>query len=408
MSHQRDESAKWGQAVNEVMGEWEGIARKLLSESAARGFPAPDGVTLDDLQIMTLKAQGELVKANAKIYQEQRQIIFELEGLSLKVAIEVAKLALDWYKAQLLNDLALEQAEQDANIEKWRGDVIRLNAETENRQAAIIRLKADIEHEVNLYKQQEIQAEYLTLQAEVDLVNAKVATAEAKLAIIGSLYDVIAAEQLALYAEQRRAAALQLVVAAKKRLADVKKEMIPLYLKKAEAREDLAEATTKEAAVKEQIELLGYDRIKLKDAEEEADHEVREAENDFQLAQEQYTRWEKIVEILRTQQRRILQQYANDVRREILARQLALRKEDLEIDFSTTFQRRQMEANADIALMGYEKLLSKQEFLNRMKNLKEIGVDNASTIEASATQTLHSSTWTVYAKRVSKGSANIS
>jgi hypothetical protein len=405
MSHQRDESAKWGQAVNGVMGEWEGNTRKLLAESAARGFPAPDGATLDDLQAMTLKAQGELVKANAKIYQEQRQVIFELAGLSLKVAIEVAKLALDWYKAQLLNDLALEQAEQDANAEKWRGDVIRLNAETGSRQTAIIRLKADIEHEVNFYKQQEIQAEYLTLQAEVDLVNAKVATAEAKLAIIGSLYDVIAAEQLALYAEQRRAAALQLVLEAKKRLAEVKKEMIPLYLEKAGAREDLADATIREAAVKEQIELLGYERIKLSDAEEESSHEVRQAEDDHELALEQYARWEKIVELLRTQQRRILQQYANDAQREILARQLALKKEDLEIDFSTTFQRRQMDTDADIALMGYENLLSKEEFANRMKNLKEVGVDNASTIAASANQKLTSSTWTTYNKRVSKGSA---
>lgn len=407
MEYQRDESAKWSHAVNEAMHKLEEATQEALAKNAARGFPAPTGPTLDFILQAGYQTQMHLTAANAKIYADQRQRIFEVEEFALKLSVEVAKLMMEWYKAQLLNELAIEQAEQEARIEKWRGDIIRINAETERREAAIIIAKAEIEHEINGYKKQQLEAEFLTLDAEVRLIEAKVATAEAKLQIVDSLWEVIRAEHLVVVAEKRRAAALELVLEAKKRLAEVQKTMIPLHLEKAHAREDQAEATIQEADVKRRIEELGYDRIRLKDSQEAADHEVRDAERDFEIAQENLARATKAVELLHQQNRRRLQEYQNAVRESLLARQAQLRKDDIDLKLVTTYERKRQDTEADIALMNYLHDLARREFVAKVTNLQEVGVDSCKTIRDSARQIYQSATWTVYAKRVSKGSAMI-
>lgn len=407
MTFQSDESAKWSQAVNKTIGEWEEETKKLLADSAARGFDEPDGETLAAIAQVGHKAQTVLVEANAKIYGEARERIFEVEDFALKLSVELAKLAMDWYKAKLLNQIALEQAAQDADIQKWRATLIRMDADTEKRNVAIIRLKADIEHEVNQYKKEQIEAEYLTLEAEVALINAKVATAEAKLRIIDYLYEVIEAERLVIAAEKRRAAALELVIEARKRLAEVKKEMIPMYLEKAEARQDEAAATIQEAEIKRQLEELGYERIALKDAEEEADHQVRDANEDYELAQEEYVRWDRAVELLRAQSRRLLQDYKNLIEADILKRRLQLKKDDLDIDLDTVFERKRQDAEADIDIMEHEKKLTRDEFLNRVENIKDVGIDHCRTVRDGAYQVHRSATWSIFCKRVSKGRAYI-
>ncbi|MFZ5452425.1 MAG: hypothetical protein ACOZF2_11245 [Thermodesulfobacteriota bacterium] len=407
MEYQRDESAKWSHAVNEAAQKLEDATQEALARNAARGFPGPTGPTLALILQAGHETQMHLTQANAQIYGEQRQRIFEVEEFALKLAVEAAKLLMDWYKAQLLNDLAMEQAEYEAQIDRWRGDIIHINAETERREAAIIYAKAEIEHEINGYKKQQLEAEFLTLDAEVRLIDAKIATAEAKLQIIDSLWEVIRAEHLVVAAEQRRAAALQLVLEAKKRLAEVQKTMVPLYLEKAHAREEQAEATIEEAEVKRRIEELGYDRIRLRDAQEAADHEVREAEGDYEIAQENLTRITKAVELIRNRNRRLLQEYQNVVRESLLNRQAQLKKFDIDLRLDSALERKRQDTEGDIEIMNYLQGLANLEWIAKVKNLKDVGKSNAATISASAFQTYKSTTYTTFVKQVIKGSASI-
>jgi hypothetical protein len=408
MDFERDESAKWALAVNEAMDKWEELARGTLAQGAARGFAAPPGTDLAKILAAGQEVQNKLAEANGQLYGEQRDRIFQMEDFELKIALEITKLALDLYKADLLNQLALEQAEVDAQVDRWKADIIRKDAETESRQVALIRAKADIEHQVNIYKGQLIDAQYISLEAEVALTNAKLATAEAKLQILDSLYQVIAAEQLVIAAEKRRAAALVKVIEAKEALAETQKTMIPLYLEKAEAREDLAEATTKEAEVKEDLERLGYDRITLKTAQEDQEHQIREAEEDYELAQYAHAKATQAIEMARLQSRRLLQEYSNAVREALLARKAALEKAGIELRLETTLTRHEIDINADIDLMAYEQTLVEAEFDNKVDNLKSVGVDNCKTIADSATQVHESATYTIYSKQVIKGVAGIS
>lgn len=403
MEHQRDESAKWSQAANKVMEKWEETTQDLLEKNAARGFPAPDGTTLDLILGATLEAQRTLTEANGKLYNDQRERIYQVEEFNLKLAVELAKLLMEWYKVQLLNELAEEQAQQEAQIEQWRGDIIRINAETERREAAIIIAKAEIEQEINGYKEQQILAEFQTLDAEVRLIRAKIATAEAKLQIIDSLWEVINAEHLVIAAEQRRAAALEEVLTAKKALAAVQQSMIPLHMQKAGAREKQAGAAAEEAQVKAEIEELGYDRIALKSTQESADSQVREAEEVYEQAQESLVRITRAVELLRSQSRRTLQEYQNLVREAVIRGQGELRKGEIDLRLDSLYQRHAQESGTEVALLNHLKAVADTSFANKIQNINAVAVDNAATISSGAFQVHNSETHTVYRKRILKG-----
>jgi hypothetical protein len=407
MAYPRNESAQWSQAVRKHAAKRKVAVEKALNENAARGFSEPTGPTLQTILKANVEFQDALVEENAKIYADQRELIQNVEDFALKMSIEIAKLAMEWFKAELLRQLGIEAAEYDAQVDRWRGDIIRVNAEIEQRGVALIRLKADIEHEINIYKRQQLDAEFLTLDAELVLIEAKIDTARAKLEIVDSLRMVIAAEQLVIAAEQRRAAALELVIQAKTRLAEVQRTMIPMYLSKAAARQDLALATTAEADVKRQIEELGYDRLELKDAQENADHSVRQAELDYELSRELLVQAEKAVELLRNQSRRILSDYANAVKASLIYRAAALKKTDINLRIDTTYERKRMDTAADVALMNFLQGLAGEDFINKLDNLREVGVDNCRTIRDGAHQVHTSATWTLYVQRVRKGTAYI-
>ena len=407
MAYPRDESSKWSHAVHKHAAKRKAAVEKALNDNAARGFSEPTGPTLQAILAANQDLQGALTEENAKIYADQRERILDVENFALKLAVEFAKLAMEWFKSELLRQLGIEAAEYDAQVDRWRGDIIRVNSEIEFRQVALIRAKADLEHEINIYKRQQLDAEFLTLGAEVALIDAKIETAKAKLEIVDSLRQVIAAEHLVVAAENRRAAALELVIDAKTRLAEVQRTMIPLYLQKASARQDLAMATTEEAAVKKQIEELGYDRIALKKAQELADHSVREAEYDHELAREALVQAEKAVEVLRNQARRILSDYTNAVKQSLIARQAALKNRDIDLRLDTTYERKRMDTEADIALMDFLRSLATEDFTNKLDNIRDIGIDNCKTIRDGARQERSSVSWTLYVQRIRKGTGYV-
>ena len=408
MSYPRDESAKWSHAVHKHAAKRKATVEKALNDNAARGFSEPTGPTLQTILAANQDLQGTLTEENAKIYQDQREQILNIEAFGLKLSTEYAKLTMEWFKAELLQQLSIEAAEYDAQVDRWRGDITRINAEIEQRQVELIRAKADIEHEINTYKRQQLDAEFLTLDAELVLIEAKIETARTKLEIVDSLRQVIAAEHLVVAAEQRRAAALELVIAAKTRLAEVQRTMIPLYLQKASAREALAVATTEEAEVKKQIEELGYDRIELKDAQEAADHAVREAEYDHELAREMLIQAEKATELLRNQSRRLLSDYTNLIKDELIDRVGALRKQDVQLRLDTTYERKRMDTEADIALMDFLRSLAAEDFTTKLENIRDVAIDNCKTLRDGARQERSSVAWTLYVQRVRKGTGFIS
>jgi hypothetical protein len=403
METDKHESAKWALITNQAVDGYLETRDLVLDESAARGFPTVTGEGLSQLLVAGTKTKKTLTEANGKLYEEERTRIFEKIEFDLKLGVQVAKLAMQLYREQLLNEVGIEQTEEEARKERQRADIERLNAETERRQAAVIQAKADAEHEVNGFKMLLIDAERGTLSYERILLNAQLDTARVRLGIIDSIYQVIAAQALVVQAEKRKAAALALVIEADKRIAAVKEETIPYYLQKAAAREGLAVAVTEDAQVQKDIAALGFEKNLLKRTEQDEEHQMREQELDYELLTESLVRATLAEELAKAQSRRLLQEYANQTKATVLEARKLLEKEGIDLKFTTQLGRHKIETSAEIELATHQKGLVAQDLAAQLTNISQVGIDKAGTVSASAVQLYRTDTNALHSRRIYKG-----
>jgi hypothetical protein len=326
-----------------------------------------------------------LVEFNgAKIYEERRKVLFEQDEFALKILVQLARLGMELYRADLFNALELEQAQQQATVTRSLADVERQNAETELRQKAIIMAHAEMERRIIIYKAQLVEAETTTLTAEAILITAQLATAEKKLEIIASIYQVLAAEQLVLAAERRRAASLTKVLAAELTVAGIKKEMIPFYIQKAEAREELAAAIIAEIPITEALIRLGYDRIDLKTTEEYAGHLEREQQEELELLREQFVRANTAMELTRLQNHRLLLEYRNAIQAQILEQKKGLQEDEAAFRLATGLAREAIGVNNEVMLVKHEITNLTSELIYILNNMDARGRDQAATVRDGA------------------------
>jgi len=351
----RDEAAKWNLMVNQTMGKYADTVRNTLKENAGRGADMPDGETLGLIVDLAHETKKNLTEGNAKIYKEARERILSLLELLNKLRLAAAKLRLKEYQEHWLNDMAIDQAEFEAQVEKNRNDVKRLEAEIDARTEALIRLKADIDHELNLLKIQLTEVEKISLGKEIELVNAKVATAQERLKMIDYLRAVVDSDRLVIEAEQLKAEALTRVVDAKERVVEVKRGMIPDYVRKADARNQLAEATIREAADREALEMLGYEKTEVERAKYDGRHDIAA----FRLSNELPTRrsittLEQLVEETRLRNRIGLQDAMNETKRKILEAKRQLEEDMARFKIDIQAARREIDVEAIKKQMSLE------------------------------------------------------
>jgi hypothetical protein len=389
--------------VNKTVGKLDTAVDKALTENAARGFSGPTGPTLEAILKSTLEAQTSLTEENGKIYDAQRERIFQQEEFDMKAIVQIAKLAMELYRAELINALEIEQAENIALRDRGRADVERMNSEVDARQVAIIRDRAEAERQVIAFKLALALAEKETLVAEAALVDAQLATAEKKLEIINSIYQVLAAEEFVLAAEERRAATLGTLLAAQRALASIKEAMIPFYAQKAAAREALAGAVTAEVPVKIAIENLGYDRIALKTAEAGVEHDIRQAELEVELARQAYARASAATEVARAQSQTIIQEYANAAQMAIQGIRKATGMAEIDVRLSASLGRAEMGINNDVAIATHEIANLGIELASVLSNMATRASDEASKIHASAAKNSKTSNTHLISRKIIEG-----
>ena len=378
------ESAEWALAVDAEAEKLLAEADKSLTDGAARGFPAPPGNILEAILNAGQDAKGKLAEADGKIYDKRREVLFQEQEFALNVLVKLAKLALEVYRAEIFDALALEEEQVKANREMSRADVERLNTETEKRQVAIIQAHAEAEQRIIVYQQQLVAEETVTLTAEQILIQYQLATAEKKLQIIASIYQVLAAEQLVLAAERRRAASLTKVLAAELIVAGVKQEMIPFYIQKADAREKLAAAITAEIPITEALIRLGYDRIDLKTTEEYAHHLESEKQEELELLREQFTRAHTAMELTKLQNHRLLLEYRNEVQAQIMEQRKLLQEDEVAFRLATGLAREAIGVNNEVTVTQHEISNLTAELMSILKNMEDRAHDQANTVHASA------------------------
>lgn len=379
----KNETAEWGQVVQEGVQKYRDDAMKVLSDAAAKGHFLPPGFVQKRLLDLGIDVKRKLTKANAKIYEEELGRQFKLADTNQKVAVGLAKIDLKTYKARLENQEDIDRASADADLKKRRADLEILKAQVDLRQAAIIEERAKIEATIIYWKRLVVAAEGPSLDADIALINEKVRTAELKLTIIPYLQQVIAAEQLVVAAEQRRAAILQLVADAEMQVADVKETEIPLLLEKAAARIQEAAAVTDEAGWKQRIEELGYRRVDLKIAEEAADHQVRLAELLQEEAHYEQVRAGRILSLAHMQAQTALAQYEEVVRAEIIERSKLLKEDESGYKQELAWFWKDYELVHKVMDLELDKLLFQKELAVRLHNLTAEGRDACLTKRAS-------------------------
>lgn len=380
MSFNRTESARFAQENQKIVGELHAGVDKALAEAASRGYAAAPGDTLATILAAGQNAKDKLTEGNAKIYDDRRKVLFEQDEFAMKLIVQVSKLAMELYRDELMNALVLEAAEKDALRDQGNADVIRLNAEVDKRQVAIIQARAEMERRITVLKAQLVVAEEGTLVYETALINAQVATAEKKLEIIDSIYQVLAAEELVLAAENRRVETLTVLLAAEMVVADVKKAMVPLYISKAGARVQLADAITADIPVQKEIVELGYDRIGLENRKEFAAHLLRLAENELELAKLGWTRANNVLTLTQLQSRRLLQEYENGVQTEVLALKESLAKDGVDLRLSTSLARTAIGVNDDVEIQSAELTNTTEELIAILAGLAARATSQASAI----------------------------
>lgn len=384
MSYNSRESAEWALAVDAEAEKLLTGVDKALADGAARGFPLPPGDTLASLLAIGQDSKAKLTELDGKIYDSRRGILFQEEEFALNVLVKTAKLAMELYRAEIFDALAIEEEQAKSLRETSRADVERRNFETERRQVAIIQQRAEAERRIIVYRQQLVAEETTTLTAEAILVNAQLATAEKKLEIIDSIYLVLAAEQLVLVAERRRAASLSKVLAAELIVAGIKKEMIPFYIQKAEAREALAAAIIAEIPITEAIIRLGYDRIDLKTTEEYTHHLESEKQEELELLREQFIRANTAMELVKFQNHRLLLEYRNEVQAMIMEQHKSLQEDEVAFRLATGLSREAIGVNNEVTMTRHEITNLTNELMFILNNLTARGQDQANTVHAGA------------------------
>lgn len=397
------EAARWGQDVDATTKKFVDTGKEVLADAAGRGFSSAPGATLKAIQEVAVAAKTQLTDANAKLYEEQMQRALKEEEVEQKQVFGLAKLDVEAYKADVENALSLEKAESELTLDERKALIENLKSDVDKRQAAIIEERADIEHEVNYWKLQAIEAEGLAIDAELQLAREKVKTAEEKMKVINVLYEVIAAEQLVLLAEQRKAAALQKVVEAEKQVAAIQKTMIPYMVQKADARMLQAEVVKEEADAKKQIEELGYRRIELKAAQEDADHQLRLAELSLEEARGEVVKWNNMTELAKIQSRTALVKYETTMRDELLPREESLRKEEKRFDIARRLFWDNYETTNDIKMLDLTKRLTILEAQKRITQLIALAQDKRLTIMDTTNKYVYRASYDYTRQYIAKG-----
>jgi hypothetical protein len=160
--------------------------------------------------------------------------------------------------------------------------------------------------------------------------------------------------------------------------------MIPLYLSKADAKTQLAEAVKIEAAAKEDLERLGYDKLALKDKEKTDQHTIRLQEIAYEAAKMRYIQATAANELARARAKQDIAEYSHYVRTTALSLEEALKIEEKDYKLDLGWFWKNWELWHEVLWFEFLKGLRADEFAAEMEKLIALARDECRTLRASA------------------------
>jgi len=344
------EHTKWTAKRAPLMSEYMAGVKAVLNDSAARGFSRPPANVLGSIVEAGKITKLKLADANGSIYQEQSGIMFQQLAFAEKMAWEYNRLILAVYIQDLLNALALENAQMDEQFKMDKAYINKLNAEIDARNYDLIIGRANIDSQLNTYKTRELEAEREGLDKELELIAAQVETATERLKIITWLNQLITKEQAILTLEEQKAVILQAIISIQKELAEIKEEMIPLYEEKADAKIQQAAAITDEIQWQEALINLGFDRITLKGTEVAAELTENEKKKLLETYQLDLAKVSNALAKLKSEYGISLTQYSSLITRQVIDLQETIKKAAIDLRLNTGIERMTVDFGDDTEL----------------------------------------------------------
>ena len=350
MTFEHAEHTKWTAKRAPLMSEYVNGVKAVLNDSAARGFSKPSANVLGNIVEAGKITKLKLADANGEVYQEQSGIMFQQIEFDAKMAWEYDRLVLAAYVQNLLNALALENAQMDEQFKMDSAYIKKLNAEIDARNYDLIIGRANIESQLNTYKTRELEAEREGLDKELELIAAQVETATERLKIITWLNQLITKEQAILLLEEEKAVVLKAIIAIQEELAEIKEDMIPLYEEKAEAKTQQAAAITDEIVWNEALINLGFDRITLKETEVAAEITENEKKKLIEQYQLSLTKINNTLSKTKSEYGILLTEYSSQITRQVINLQETIKKAAIDLRLDSGIERMTVDYDLDAEL----------------------------------------------------------
>jgi hypothetical protein len=366
------EYSKWISKKTPIAREYAEVTAKLVVDSAARGFVVPPATVQDEIVNAGKIVKLELTKVNGALYGEQAEVMFQIEEFEVKLALEYDKLEMALRIQGLLNVLKLEQTEMAENHKRDKAYLDQLAADVEKRKYGIIIGKADIESAMIEYKMREVEAQRLGLNKELELIAAQAETARERLKMIKWLNELIIKERAIIDIEQRRAVVLQDIIAIKNEIATIKEGMIPLYEDKAAAKQLQATAITDEIQWKKLLIELGFEKVKIKDAEADAKVSISNAQTALEVNRLALVNATNALTQLKAEHQVDITEYGNLIARQVLAIEDSIRQTAIDLRLDTANIRLATDVNNDIALTNNKIANIQEEVVSEINKIMDI------------------------------------
>jgi len=246
------EDSQFYKGKKEILDEFSGSHRTLMTTVASRNFSHPPGYLFESSIMLEETGKNKLSALNYQIVSDAIERELKQTGHNYTQTYKASRIAFEIEKQTLLTALQQEFADLDAVQSLSKEDLDSQFIELDIRKLILVTTKTAIELEMEGLRQELIATDRLTFDNETQLINEKVNTATAKLEIIPFLEDLIVAQENILVAEQANIPLMNNLMDEKELLAAKKVEITPYLYDKATAYISLATAILTAIPIEEQ------------------------------------------------------------------------------------------------------------------------------------------------------------
>ena len=257
------EASEWAKRKDAAFEKFLLRRNELMADAASRGAPLPTGELAKSLIDLEWATKAALTDEDGRVYEAQRELLYRIEELVQRIAVEYARMEFLLYRQQAMDAIASEVALVEQKFRLDDAEVRAMRAAIDYRYSVLLRAQADLQADIIQCRIQQEELRKVGLDKEVELIQKRMETLQERLKVLAPLWELVEQEELVVAAEQQRAKALELLAQEEEKLAEAREEAIPVHEEEAKSRKDWANAVMDSVDDRIAIAELGYRRAEL-------------------------------------------------------------------------------------------------------------------------------------------------